>query len=86
MQFPGGPRNVLSGLMAGAGEVKDRAAVMALPVGAGQIILFTTNPMYRWQNFGEYRMLYNTLFNYKNLQLGIDIGNPKVEFVDDSSE
>jgi hypothetical protein len=35
-------------------------------------VLFATNPVYRWQNFGEYRMLYNALFNYKDLRLGID--------------
>ena len=45
---------------------------MDLPLGAGQIVLFSTNPVYRWQNFGEYRMLYNALFNYKDLRLGID--------------
>ena len=44
----------------------------ALQVGAGQVLLFATNPVYRWQNFGEYRMLYNALFNYKDLRLGID--------------
>jgi hypothetical protein len=34
--------------------------------------MFATNPIYRWQNFGEFRMLYNALFNYKNLRLGMD--------------
>jgi hypothetical protein len=72
MEFPGGPKNVLSGLMAGAEEVKHRPAVVDLQVGAGQVVLFATNPVYRWQNFGEYRMLYNALFNYKDLRLGID--------------
>jgi hypothetical protein len=47
-------------------------------VGAGQVVLFATNPIYRWQNFGEYRMLYNALFNYKDLRLGID-SNVKLE-------
>jgi len=72
MEFPGGPKNVLSGLMAGAEEIKHRPAVVDLQVGAGQVLLFATNPVYRWQNFGEYRMLYNALFNYKDLRLGID--------------
>ena len=72
MEFPGGSKNVLSGEMSGADEIKHRPAVMDLPLGAGQIVLFSTNPVYRWQNFGEYRMLYNALFNYKDLRLGID--------------
>ena len=73
MEFPGGPKNVLSGLMSGAEEIKHRPAVMDFPLGAGQVVLFATNPVYRWQNFGEYRMLYNALFNYKDLRLGIDM-------------
>ena len=72
MEFPGGPKNVLSGLMAGAEEIKHRPAVVDVSLGAGQIVLFATNPVYRWQNFGEYRMLYNALFNYKDLRLGIE--------------
>jgi hypothetical protein len=57
--------------MAGAAEIKHRPAVVDLPVGEGQVLLFATNPVYRWQNFGEFRMLYNAIFNYKNLRLGI---------------
>jgi hypothetical protein len=83
MEFPGGGNSVLSGLMAGAEEIKHRPAVVALPSGAGQIVMFATNPIYRWQNFGEYRMLYNALFNYEDLRLGIDTHEPKPEPVDD---
>jgi Zinc carboxypeptidase len=79
MEFPGGPKNVLSGLMAGAEEIKHRPAIVDYPVGSGQVVLFATNPVYRWQNFGEYRMLYNALFNYKDLRLGIDTSKPEAE-------
>ncbi len=34
MEFPGGEKSVLSGLMTGADEVKDRAAIVDLPVGS----------------------------------------------------
>jgi hypothetical protein len=84
MEFPGGPKNVQSGLMAGADEIKHRPAVVDFPLGSGQIVLFATNPVYRWQNFGEFRMLYNAIFNYKDLRLGIDTSKPKAEPVDDS--
>jgi hypothetical protein len=70
MEFPGGPKSVRSGLMVGAEEIKHRPAIVDVPVGQGQILMFATNPVYRWQNFGEYRMLYNALFNYKDLRLG----------------
>ncbi len=76
MSFPGGDKSVLSGLMVGASEVKDRPAIVDLPVGQGQVLMFMTNPIYRWQNFGEYRMLYNALFNYKDLRKGL--GGPPI--------
>ena len=38
-----------------------------------RVILFSNNPIYRWQNVGEYRMLYNALFNYKDLRLGTKV-------------
>ena len=70
--------------MAGAEEIKHRPAIIAMPLGSGQIVLFATNPVYRWQNFGEYRMLYNAMFNYKDLRLGIDTSPPQAEPVEDS--
>ena len=67
MQFPGGDTNVLSGLMKGANEIRNRPAIVDVPVEKGHVILFATNPCYRWQNFGEFRMLFNAILNYKNL-------------------
>ncbi len=72
MEFPGGKKNVLSGLMNGADGIKHRPAIIDMPVGQGQVLMFATNPIYRWQNFGEYRMLYNALFSYQHLRLGTD--------------
>jgi hypothetical protein len=76
MSFPGGDKAVQSGLMVGASDVKNRPAIVDLPVGQGQVLMFMTNPIYRWQNFGEYRMLYNALFSYKQLRQGL--GGPPV--------
>ncbi len=67
MRYPGGDKSVLSGLFNGADEIKGRAAIVRTAVGKGQIILFTTNPIWRWQNVGEFRMMFNTILNYKNL-------------------
>ncbi|MBS0363095.1 MAG: hypothetical protein JSR98_17090, partial [Proteobacteria bacterium] len=71
MSFPGGDKAVQSGLMNGASQIKDRPAIVDLPVGQGQVLMFATNPVYRWQNFGEFRMLYNALFSYKTLRAGL---------------
>jgi hypothetical protein len=72
MAFPGGEKSVLSGFMNGAEEIKDRPAIVLSAVASGQVLMFATNPIYRWQNFGEFRMLYNALFNYKNLRISLD--------------
>ena len=67
MRFPGGDKAVLSGLMNGADEIKGRAAVVRTSVGKGEVVMFTTNPVWRWQNIGEFRMMFNTILSYKNL-------------------
>jgi hypothetical protein len=77
MRFPGGDAHVLSGLFNGADEIKMRPAIVVMPVGAGEAVLFATNPIWRWQNVGEFRMLFNTLMNYKNLApTGAKMGPP----------
>jgi len=67
MRFPGGESGVLSGLMKGADEIRNKPAIVDVPVGQGQVVLFATNPCYRWQNLGEFRMLFNTILNYNRL-------------------
>ena len=70
MRYPGGEKSVLSGLFNGADDIKGRAALAIVPDGKGEVVMFTTNPIWRWQNLGEYRMMFNTLMNYRNLAPG----------------
>jgi hypothetical protein len=74
MRFPGGDKSVLSGLFNGADNIKRRAAIVVTPEGKGEVIMFATNPVWRWQNMGEYRMMFNTLMNYRNLTPAADAG------------
>jgi hypothetical protein len=30
--------------------------------------VFAGNPCYRWQNFGEFNLLFNTLLNYNDIK------------------
>jgi hypothetical protein len=66
MQFTGGDASVLSGLMKGAAEIRGRPAIVDVPTGAGRVILFATNPCYRWQNLGEFNMLANAILHYND--------------------
>ncbi len=70
MRYPGGEAHVLSGFMRGADEIRNRPAIVDLPAGTGHVMLFAGNPCYRWQNFGEFNMLFNTLLNYDDITLG----------------
>jgi hypothetical protein len=68
MRYPGGDDHVLSGLMRGASEIRNRPAIVDQASGKGRIIMFAGNPMYRWQNFGEFNMLFNTVLNFNDIK------------------
>jgi hypothetical protein len=66
MRFPGTEKSVLSGLMKGVAETRNRPAAVDMPVGQGRVVLFATNPCYRWQNLGEFGMLGNAILNFND--------------------
>jgi hypothetical protein len=68
MRYPGGDEHVLSGLMRGANEIRNRPAIVDQPSGKGRIIMFAGNPCYRWQNFGEFNLLFNTVMNFNDIK------------------
>lgn len=74
MRFPGGDASVLSGLMKGASEIKEKPAIVDVPGPKGRVLLFATNPVYRWQNFGEFNMLFNAVLNFNDLGKGTTEG------------
>jgi hypothetical protein len=58
---------LISGLIAGAGEMAGRAAVIDAPVGRGHVIFTGTRPWYRWQNQGAMAMAFNAIANWNAL-------------------
>ncbi len=68
MRFPGTEKNVLSGLARGITETRNRPAIVDVPVGKGRVILFATNPCYRWQNHGEFGMLFNSILHFNDFK------------------
>jgi len=69
-RYVGGDASVLSGLMKGADEIRQRPIVVDVPggySGKGRVILFANNPIYRWQNHGEFNMVFNALLNWNDL-------------------
>ena len=69
-RYPGGEANVLSGLMRGADEIANRPFAIEVPggyTGKGRVILFSNNPIYRWQNHAEFNMVFNSLMNWNDM-------------------
>ena len=69
-RYVGGDAAVLSGLMRGADEIRDRPFAIDVPggfTGKGRVVLFANNPIYRWQNHGEFNMVFNAMLNWNDL-------------------
>jgi hypothetical protein len=69
-RYVGGDEAVLSGLMRGAGEIRQRPFAVDVPggfSGKGRVIIFANNPIYRWQNHGEFNMVFNSVLNWNDL-------------------
>ena len=65
--YVGGDASVLSGLMTGADNLRNRAFAVDIPKahdGHGRVVMFANNPVYRWQNHGEFNMIFNAIVNW----------------------
>jgi hypothetical protein len=68
-RYVGGDAAVLSGLMRGADEIRERPFAIDVPgglAGKGRVVLFGNNPIYRWQNHGEFNLVFNALLNWND--------------------
>jgi hypothetical protein len=69
-RYEGGDESVLSGLMVGADQLRQRPFAVDVPNaynGKGRVILFANNPIYRWQNHGEFKMVFNSILNWNDV-------------------
>jgi hypothetical protein len=67
VRFQGGDSSVLSGVMRGADQIRNRPAIVDAPVGKGRVIYFVNNPIYRWQTFGEHELVFNALLYFNDM-------------------
>lgn len=68
-RYVGGDAAVISGLMTGADSLKGRPFAVDIPQaykGQGRVIMFSNNPIYRWQNHGEFNMVFNSVLNWND--------------------
>ena len=54
--------------MRGMAELKEKPAIVDVPAGSGRILIFATNPCYRWQNHGEFGMLFNSILHFNDIK------------------
>ncbi|MEX2284698.1 MAG: hypothetical protein WEE89_19575, partial [Gemmatimonadota bacterium] len=69
-QYVGGESSVLSGLMVGADNIRGRAFAVDIPnahMGKGRVLMFANNPIYRWQNHGEFNLVFNSIINWNDV-------------------
>ncbi|MCC7185676.1 MAG: hypothetical protein IT185_05505 [Acidobacteria bacterium] len=68
-RYTGGDSSVISGLMTGADTLAQRPIAVDVPNaynGKGRVILFSNNPIYRWQNHSEFNMIFNSIVNWND--------------------
>jgi zinc carboxypeptidase len=60
----------MSGMLDHGEELADKAAVIDCPVGKGHIVLFSNNPMWRWETLGSHALVFNAVMNWDQLGAG----------------
>jgi hypothetical protein len=71
MQFPADTTQMLlSGTLAGARVLSNRAQIVDAPVGAGHVVMFAIRPYWRWQTQGTYMLGFNAIMNWNDLDAG----------------
>ncbi len=68
MRFRGTEAAILSGLMKGAAETRNRPAIAEIQSGKGRVLMFATNPCFRYQTLGEFNMLFNAVLHYNDVR------------------
>jgi hypothetical protein len=61
---------LISGLVENGSEIAQHPAVLDVPRGAGHVILFSINPVYRGETESTYSLVLNTILNFDSLSVG----------------
>lgn len=65
LRFAQADELLVSGLLDGANEIAERAAVVQARHGEGSVLLFAINPVWRGSTVGSYRLLFNAIRNHR---------------------
>ncbi len=62
-----GPELVQSGFVKGKELLDGKPAVLDEPAGQGRVVIFNFNPLHRYINHSDFRLVYNLLLNWNDL-------------------
>jgi hypothetical protein len=68
---------LLSGLLDKAAPISERAIVVNAHLGAGNVLLFANNPVYRGETIGSYDLVFNAILNYDHLRQPVTTPAPE---------
>jgi hypothetical protein len=68
LRFAEARRLLVAGLLDGASEIAERAAVVDARYGKGHVLLFAGNPIWRGETLGSYPLVLNALTHFDRLQ------------------
>jgi hypothetical protein len=66
LKFADKEKLLMSGMIVQPEELEGKAAVVHVPVGKGNVLLFSINPFWRGQTVGSYNLVINALRNWNN--------------------
>jgi hypothetical protein len=67
----------MSGYVSHPAQLGGQPALVTMPVGEGQAVLFGFNPLHRFQSHGTFALVWNALLNWDQLRVGL--GEPTDE-------
>jgi hypothetical protein len=70
-RFAADPQNLLiSGGLTNGGELAHMPGLVDVPLGRGNVVMFSFNPFWRSQTLGSYALVFNALLHHGNLNVG----------------
>ena len=61
---------LVSGMMRNGSGLVDRPAIIDAPVGDGHVVMYTINPMWRHQTWGQAALVLNAILHHDSLDVG----------------
>ena len=67
LRFTSSKGLLLSGLLENGGSIEEKPIVVDAHYGAGNVLLFANDPIYRGETIGSYPLVFNAILNYDRL-------------------